>query len=351
MARDERLLPLPTNADLPLQMARPENPATYAPIYDGEPFAEKRPIREYVNVVLKRKWVILAIVTIVTLSTAIFMYRQPSIYQAQTQVLIEARQNKQADKTVTLNLWFDTKYWDTQVKLIQNPNLMSDAVVALGLHKSPVLPGEQTGPGLFGAVGNLVTGTKPSADKSANLPVLTTDSASISSANNVQLSPEEAKRAEEYGEILVRSLTVEPVDKTNLINLKFQSTNRDLATNIPNALAKVFIAKDIKREMQGSLDAIEDNTKSIAELQQNINILQRQKTDYQTKSRLPLLQGKTQDIMAQRLQSLDALRITANNEANTLFTRYQAALGAQRAGTPYSIPEVSESLIIQKARE
>ena len=70
MARDERLLPLPT-ATTELQTLPPQDiPSTYSPVYDGDPFAEARSVREYISVVLKRKWMILAIVTVITVCTA-----------------------------------------------------------------------------------------------------------------------------------------------------------------------------------------------------------------------------------------------------------------------------------------
>jgi uncharacterized protein involved in exopolysaccharide biosynthesis len=102
---------------------------------------------------------ILAIITIATVSTAIYMYRQPSIYQSTATVLIETRQNKSSKDAVQINLWFDVKYWDTQVRLIQNPELMKDAVISLGLQRNPNLFAEQNNtPGLLSTMSSMVTG-------------------------------------------------------------------------------------------------------------------------------------------------------------------------------------------------
>lgn len=347
MARDERLLPLPTAKDL--QVPAQDIPSTYSPVYDSDIFAENRSIREYLNVVYKRKWLILAIVTVVTFCTAIYMYRQPTQFSGSAEVLIETRQSKKTNESVYINLWYDVKYWDTQVKLIQNPDLMRDAVITLGLHRNPNLFAEMPGtPSVLGAVSNMLSGAKPPASKSATVPVLTGDS-EIIDISNVQLTPEEAKRADIYAQTLVNGLTVEPVEKTNLINLKYNSTSKELATVIPNAVAVAFIADNTRREMQGSKEQLEDNVRQIAELQSTINRLENDRIAYMQKSDLPLQQQEGQTLSAGRLQILSSNWLAAEKQRHELQAQYEAALRAKQSGD--IMPVVSNDSIIRKVQE
>lgn len=348
MARNERLLPLPTATDL--QTSQPQDiPATYSPVYDGDPFAEARSVREYITVVLKRKWMILAIVTVITTCTAIYMYRLPSQYSAAATVLIETRAPKKSSDSVYINFWYDAKYWDTQVKLIQNPDLMRDAVVTLGLHRNPNLFSEQPGaPTIFGAIKNMITGSKPPTVKTQTLPVLTGES-DIVDAGNVQLTPEEAKRADAYAQSLVGGLSVEPVEKTNLITLKYTHTNQELAATLPNAIAVAFIANDAKREMQGAIQQTEDNARQIVDLQANINRLENERIAYMKNADLPLQQEQGQTLSLSRLQILNTNWLTAQKNRRDLQAQYEAALRAKQNGQIYSV--VDNASPILKAQE
>ncbi|MDQ4122214.1 MAG: polysaccharide biosynthesis tyrosine autokinase [Acidobacteriota bacterium] len=330
MARDERLLPLPTGLT-ELQSSPPQQdiPTTYSPVYDGDPFAEARSVREYISVVLKRKWMILAIVTVITVCTAIYMHRLPTEYASSAEVLIETRSPKKSSESVYINLWYDTKYWDTQVKLMNSPELMRDAVVTLGLHRNPNLIAEQPKPpSLLGAVRNMIMGAKPPTVKTPTLPVLTGDS-EIIDVGNVQLTPEEAKRAEEYGNYLLGGLSVEPIEKTNLITLKYKNVNQELAATIPNAVAVAFIARDAKREMQGAIQQTEDNARQIVELQENINRLENERINYMKSRDLPLQEQQGQALLSSRLQTYSTNWLTAEKTRRDLQAEYEAAQRAK----------------------
>jgi capsular exopolysaccharide synthesis family protein len=349
MARDERLLPLPT-ATTELQTLPPQDiPSTYSPVYDGDPFAEARSIREYISVVLKRKWMILAIVTVITVCTAIYMHRMPTKFASAAEVLVETRAPKKTGDQVYINFWVDAKYWDTQVRLISSPELMRDAVVTLGLHRNPNLIAEQPKPpSIFGAITNMIMGAKPPSVKTPTLPVLTSDS-DIIDVGNVQLPPEEAKRAEEYGNYLLGGLMVEPIEKTNLITLKYEHVNQELASTIPNAIAVAFIARDAKREMQGAIQQTEDNARQIVDLQANINRLENERIGYMQSKDLPLQQAQGEALSSSRLQTYSANWLAAEKNRRDLQADYEAVLRAKQSGQILSV--VSDVSPIRKAQE
>ena len=344
MARDERLLPLPVSGDL--QVPPQDIPSTYSPVYDADVFTERRSIREYFNVVFKRKWMILAIVTVVTLCTAIYMYRQPSIYSSQATVLIETKQPKKSSESVYINLWYDTKYWDTQVKLIQNPELMRDAVISLGLHRNPNLFGDQNNISVFGAITNMVTGNKAQTGKTQILPNLNSDVAL--GTEKLPLTEEEAKRADQYARNLVGGLTVTQQERTNLVDIKFQSPNQELTVAIPNAVANAFILRDTRREMEGAVKQTEENAQQIQDLQANINRLENERISYLQAADLPLRENG-QNLVAERLMERSKNWLTAEKERQDLQAQYEAAVRAKEKGEIYSV--VRDNSTIQKARE
>ncbi len=138
MEKDERLLPLPNVSNL--QTTNQNEPSSYTPFYDEE-LEERRSIREYFNIVYKRLPIILALTLITTAVVAFYMYRQPSVFEAQTEMIIEPRKPKAQSKEVIgiINFGNDPIYYNTQLKLLQNPELMREVVISLNLHRDPNL--------------------------------------------------------------------------------------------------------------------------------------------------------------------------------------------------------------------
>src|ERR687895_99820 len=88
MSQDNRLMPMPA-VERPLD--RPLNDIGSLRSY-GPAASEPSQIRDYLFVVLKRKWLILSLCLVVTSLVAIQMFRQPSIYEAAATIRIEQRQ-------------------------------------------------------------------------------------------------------------------------------------------------------------------------------------------------------------------------------------------------------------------
>jgi uncharacterized protein involved in exopolysaccharide biosynthesis len=87
MSQDNRLIPLPAvdrTLDRPIGDLGPAR--SYGPAAN-----EPTQLRDYLFVVIKRKWLILSLCVVVTSLVAVQMYRQPSIYQAESTIRIEQR--------------------------------------------------------------------------------------------------------------------------------------------------------------------------------------------------------------------------------------------------------------------
>src|SRR5688500_10449778 len=150
MSQDNRLMPLTpgTNLDRPLrELTQPERPNnTYS-------LTEPTHLRDYLSVILKRKWLILSLLVVVTSLVAIQMYRQPTTYQSETTIQIEQKtKNLLKTKELVLNAQNDPAYWGTQLKLLENPRLHRKVILALNLQNNPTFLGGQQRPSLFATV-------------------------------------------------------------------------------------------------------------------------------------------------------------------------------------------------------
>ena len=76
-------------------------------------------LRDYLNIVWKRKWLILSLLVVVTTLVAIQMYRLPSIYEAATMIQIEPKTRIGIKtKDIVINQGTDPGYWNTQLQLL-----------------------------------------------------------------------------------------------------------------------------------------------------------------------------------------------------------------------------------------
>ena len=136
MEEDQRLTPLPKTTAL--KEVAGEYSSAYPSYYDEEANEGKRSIKQYLDVVYKRLPLILALSLIVTAASAFYMYRLPSEYQATTEMIIEPKKPKVTSKdSININFGNDVNYYNTQLKLLQNADLMKSVVIDLGLYKNP----------------------------------------------------------------------------------------------------------------------------------------------------------------------------------------------------------------------
>src|SRR5258708_25630644 len=143
MENDQRLTPLPHSAEL--HTGHHEYPG-YSSFYDDDSFESRRSVRQYFNVVYKRLPVIVALTILVTAAAAFYMYRMPSQYEAKTELIIEPRKPKvQSKDSININFGGDINYYNTQLQLLQNPDLMKEVVVRLGLYRDANLTGHDHG--------------------------------------------------------------------------------------------------------------------------------------------------------------------------------------------------------------
>src|SRR5438876_8708191 len=144
MTQDEHLVPARPARDLDRSLAELTQSKGYSGRYAG-PTAEVN-VKEYLFVVLKRKWLIMSLVLIVASLATIQAYREPSTYEGATTIKIEQKtpsilQSGNGGGIVIGQS--DPNFWGTQLKLLQNETLARQVVVKLDLQHNPTFFGPQ----------------------------------------------------------------------------------------------------------------------------------------------------------------------------------------------------------------
>ncbi|OLE55854.1 MAG: hypothetical protein AUG51_01100 [Acidobacteria bacterium 13_1_20CM_3_53_8] len=346
VSQDNRLLPLPQERGLD----RPLSSLPHSKSYGYGAAAESTHLRDYLNVVLKRKWLILTLMLVVTSLVAIQMYRLPPIYQAEATIQIEPKHDSilKAGNNVVINTGGgdDAQYWNTQIKLLESQQLARQVALTLDLQNNSAFLGNQSQHGLFTALRRIFSSertTNASPATRTNLPVISPER-----VTEQQLTPEQLTRLEPYEDALAGNLTVEPVMTTNLVMLKFTHSDPVLAQKIVNTFADTFAYNNFERETQGTAKATELLAQKIAELQLEIRRQDEERVNYIKLKNLPPSKSPGADLAADRLAQLSKQLLEAENNRKNLQSLYEAAA---HQSNPMAVPDVADSKRIQQLRE
>lgn len=358
MIDDNRLLPLSpphANLDRPLRdLAQPGTVPTAVPV--AAVASEQAQLRDYIRIVLKRKWLILSVTLIVTSLVAIYMYRQPTIYEASATLQIDQRQRSYL-KTAELNIntGNDPTYRNTQLKLLENPILLRQVILTLDLQNNPAFLGNSGRAGLLSAA-RRVFGRKAETRVGGDEGLAVIDESGAGAApmnyqsedGKLNLTREQLEQLQVYEDVMRAGLVIEPVEKTNLVDIHFQHTDPGIAANVANTLADVFIANHVRRETFGSQNQEAVLAKQITDLQLEIRNLQEQRINFMRNNDIPLTDMKGLNLTAERLETTSAQALEAEKVRKDLEASSRAA---QRTSDILSIPVVQEDKTIQGMRD
>jgi uncharacterized protein involved in exopolysaccharide biosynthesis len=347
MTQDERLLPVRSGRDLDTSLTE---------IGQGKPYGKygrygnQQPetnLREYLFVILKRKWLIMSLVLVITSLVTIQAYREPSIYQGSSTVRIEPKQASilQTGGALVINQ-NDPNFWGTQLRLLSNPSLARQVILTLDLQNNPEFLGGQANSSVFSSLKRMF-----SRDKSA--PAQPAGSNSEPQAvgeremQERQFTAEQMEKLEPYEDAIIANETILPIDKTNLVLISYNHTNPQLAQRIANTLAEVFIQNNIERQATGTSKAELALAKEIAKYQEKVKNERDGRFNFAKNNSLPLtptgvnLEQKRQEVYSDQL-------LQAENERRDLLAAYNAA---KSSDDPFSNPEVQKDELIRKLRE
>lgn len=343
MSQDNRLMPI---GALDRAIDRPLSDFSQAKPY-GTSGLEPSNFRDYLFVVLKRKWLILSLVLVVTSLVTIQAFRAPSIYEGETIIRIEQKApNVLQTKDIVIAGQSDPNFWNTQLRLLENPALARQVVLTLDLQHNPTFFGGQTQGGVFSSLRRIFSKPKKVNESPAVASGLTV--VGESEVTGGSLTPEQLAELEPYEDAIIGGETVETIPQTNLAKIRFVHSDPELAQKIANTLAEVFVNNNLERSTQGSNKAEDLLAREIANLQTKIKHDQEAQFNYAKAKNLPLVNDTAGNLEAVRLATLSGQLLTAENERKNFQAQLEAA---KRERNPFSIPDVTTSARVDKLRE
>ena len=350
MTHDEHLVPARTGRDLDATLADLTQSKPYANRYSryGSAPADTN-IKQYLFIVLKRKWLILSLVLVISSLATIQAYRDPSVYEGVTMVRIEGRSPgvlSTGTGSVLVASQPDPNFWGTQLRLLRNPSLARQVVLTLDLPHNPKFINGQAQSSVFNSIKRIFSGDRPAPSGPSTANVL--EPITEAEMNARPFTPEELAALEPYEDAIANGLSVDAIEKTNLVNIHFTHTDPEMAQKIANTLADVFVKNNMEAITAGSSTAEMQLSQQVAKYQEKIRGEERGRFEFAKAHNLPIDNKPGSDLEAMRLGTYSAQLLEAENNTRTQTAIYNAAVDAP---DPFSAPEVQSDQRIQKLRD
>jgi capsular exopolysaccharide synthesis family protein len=305
-------------------------------------------LRGYWRVLRKRKWQITAFFFAVVLTVALLTFTQSSIYTAQTTLLIERAVPQVIDipQVISESLARGdlTDYYETQYAILKSYSLAAQVIREQELEENSLFTQIESN----GLVAELWTGVKGWFNEQQWMRGIL-GRLSFSRANEVD-SP--ARIDSPFGvkpgliDDYVDNLDVEPVGKTRLVKIAFNSPDPQLSARLANAHAQAYIRQGLKLRSQATEEAQRFLEGKLAELKERTEKSEDALNRYRRIKGIISLDDK-ENLVVDRLADLNK-RLT-EAEAERIALEAQVRLVQKRSYD--SLPAVIDNTLIRTLTE
>jgi len=276
-------------------------------------------IYDYLRTLYKWRRIAIVCFIIVVGTVAVASLVMTPVYRATTRILIEREAPKVLNMQELLPIdMVSTDFYQTQYKILQSRSLALRVIQALNLSENPVF----------------------SPKKSKKDLMLTKQE-------------REARLVTKF----VKILKVDPIRNSRLVDLSFDSTDRQLAADIANMVSKGFIEQNMGWKSETSNEAKDFLTKQIEEqkktLEESEQALQNYKEKYGIVQLTPLAGDKEKENIAmQKLGGLTGRLVDEQSKRVEVESRHREVHDLLAKGTPLeSIPQVMDNYLIMRLKE
>jgi exopolysaccharide transport family protein len=310
----------------PIEFNRPPHIYPALPVQDSV-------LREYLRVLIKRKWVVVSSLTLIFSVVAIATLRSTRIYEASGSIAI----NKVDPEIMNFkdspnsggDYYYDPTDLDTEASILRSDLLALQVIKQLNLDKRAE----------FGGRG----------EPAANSLALTTD----------EIQPDSAQTSEVL-DAFKGNLRVALHPNTRIIDIHYRSPNQNLAAQVVNTLISTYIEQNFKTRFESTMQASDWLQKQLADLQIKVETSQEKLVKYQKEHSILGIDEKQNIITAKldelnkeltaaesdRMEKESVYRLVQSGDADTA-----AAAAAAGADSANGSPGNGGSTLLEKLRE
>lgn len=257
-----------------------------APAADPDSFEVSSYLRTYWNVLLKRKWTILASAFVLVSLVAIYAFKTRPVYRAVSRVSIEAPPQFQNVQNLDEPQPTDSTFLSTQVNVLSSDDLAWETIQQLHLDENPE----------FNSTASETAGQSGNQD-----------------AEETRLI-----------RIFESALDVQLMNGTRIVQVGFESSDPGLAARVVNALVSNYTEYNFLTKFDATRQASAWMEQRLAELKDKMEKSQQALVDYERNNSIVAV-GGDQNVMEQRLGNLAQDLTQAQNDLAEKQSLYQLA--------------------------
>jgi len=244
--------------------------------------AQESTLREYLRVLIKRKWLVLSVVAGIFAVVAVASLRQTPIYVASGQIVVnKADSNVISFKdSVPVVDYYDPSDLDTEARILQSDLLALQVIRQLNLDKRPEYGGS-------------------AGQKQPNLAAdpLQTDVNHASAVLGAFRS----------------HLQVALIPNTRIIEIHYSSPDPQLAASVVNTLGATYVEQNFKTKFESTMQASDWLSKQLVDLQMKVETSQEKLVRYQKEHEILGIDEK-QNITTEKLDELNKEMTVAESD-------------------------------------
>ena len=315
-----------------------------------EEFQEKQiDLREYLRVLIKRRWIIATIFTVLVLTVAVKTFTATPIYQASARIIIEKENPKlMSFQEVMAVDSTGTDYYQTQYKIIESRIVAREVIRKLDLENSPEFfpePKDNVLANLKRSMGQALTGAKNWV-----VSLLKTEE----DADKTGASAEEDLSLDsELVYAFIDRVEVSPIRNSRLVDVSMEAKDPVMSARMANALVSAFIGQNLETKLSAAKGAVEWLGERINDERKKVEIAEKALLAYKEKHQIITdFSSDAENITAQKLAELNAQVLDSESQRVKVETRYQQAISLEKTPDMLdSIPEVLSNDLIQEIKK
>ncbi len=256
---------------------------------------ERIDIKQYLQILRRYSWVILTFLTITVVTAVVWTFTQRPIYTASATIRIEQEEPRIVKYEPVVPPDYRQRGQETQYMLIKSPSLAKRVIDSLNLAADPEF--QPSPPGWMARVKDFVLTLSPQLGRwiSVTTPV-----------------PGEVAGVEKSSypvSALLSRLIVEPISRTSLVNVSFESYSPALSAQVANAIADTYIIMSREQRLGATEYAVKFLSQQLEETRQKLEESEARLSEFLRSKNIGIfpLPGSSKDLTQQQVSPTDAL--------------------------------------------
>jgi polysaccharide biosynthesis transport protein len=292
-------------------------------------------LRDYIRVLIKRRWTVTAFFTVTFLAAAIYSFTAIPIFQATARIIIEKENpNLVSIQEVMAVDATGTDYYQTQYKIIESRAVAREVIQRMDLKNSREFFPE------------------PKNNVVARAARAVTESWTGVRKWWVGLIRGNDPKPADQGEDLENSglvsaflgrISVNPIRNSRLVDVSVEAKDQAMAAKMTNALVDAYISQNLEIKLKAARDGVKWLSERIDEERRKVEDTERKLLQYKEENAIITdFSSDTEKITAEKLASLNQQVVDAQSRRVEAETRYLQAVSLEN--NPDMLDSVSEVL-------